>query len=181
MPLQIFIPEKEFYDSEANEFIRVKETILNLEHSLISVSKWESKWHKPYLSKEEKSKDEVLDYIKCMTLNPQADPIIYKCLGNNEINKIIDYIKDPTTATVINKTEKKISKEIITNEIFYYWMTELGIPFDPCQKWHLNRLLTLIEVCAIKKQPPKKMSKKDIMRRNTALNAQRRAKHHTKG
>ena len=181
MPLKILIPEKEFYDAEKNEFIFVKETVLKLEHSLISISNWESKWHKPYLSKEEKTKEEVIDYIKCMTLNSDVNPIVYQCLSEKNLNDIIDYIKNPMTATTINNKDKKISREIITNELIYYWMSELGIPFDPCQKWHLNRLFTLIEVCAIKKQPPKKMSKKDIMRRNSALNAQRRARHHTRG
>ena len=181
MPLKIFIPEKEFYDAENNEFITVKETVLTLEHSLISITNWESKWHKPYLSKEEKTKEEIIDYIRCMTLTPKVDPIVYRCLTNDILNEIIEYIKNPMTATTITNKDKKISKELITNELIYYWMSELGIPFDPCQKWHLNRLFTLIEVCAIKKQPPKKMSKKDIMRRNSALNAQRRAKHHTRG
>lgn len=181
MPLKIHVPEQEFYDSENNEFITVKETELVLEHSLISISNWESKWHKPYLSKEEKTNAELIDYIRCMTLNPKVDPMIYKCLSRSIISQIVDYIKNPMTATTFASKDKKPSREIITNELIYYWMTELGIPFDPCQKWHLNRLFTLIEVCAIKKQPPKKMSKKDLMRRNSALNAQRRAKHHTRG
>ncbi len=181
MPIKVIIPKREYYDPEKNEFIDVPETILTLEHSLLSLTKWECKWHKPYLSRDEKTKEEVLDYIRCMSIGKDVDPEIFRFLSNNEITKIMDYIKDPMTATTITQKDKKVSREIITNELIYYWMTELNIPFDPCQKWHLNRLFTLIEVCAIKKQPPKKMSKKDIMRRNSALNAQRRARHGTRG
>lgn len=181
MPIRITIPKREYYDSENNEFVDVPETVLVLEHSLLSLTKWECKWHKPYLSRDEKTKEEVLDYIRCMSIGKEVDPNIFNFLTVSEINKIMDYIKDPMTATTITQKDKKVSREIITNELIYYWMTELNIPFDPCQKWHLNRLFTLIEVCAIKKQPPKKMSKKDIMRRNSALNAQRRARHGTRG
>ena len=102
MPLKILIPEKEFYDAERNEFITVKETSLTLEHSLISITNWESKWHKPYLSKEEKTKEEIIDYIRCMTLNPKVDLNIYRCLTNSMVNEIVEYIKDPMTATTIN-------------------------------------------------------------------------------
>lgn len=181
MPLRIVIPEQEFYDPDKNEFFAIKETVLTLEHSLLSITKWESKWHKPYLSKEEKTNDELVDYIRCMSVGKDVDPLVFKYLSRSDLDKILEYIKDPMTATTINSKDKKPSREIITNELIYYWMTELNIPFDPCQKWHLNRLFTLIEVCAIKKQPPKKMSKKDIMRRNSALNAQRRARHGTRG
>lgn len=181
MPIKIVIPKQELYDTEKNEFIDIPETVLSLEHSLVSITKWESKWHKPYLSKDEKTQEEVVDYIRCMSIGKDVDPKIFNYLSSSDINKILDYIKNPMTATTFSNKDKKFSREIITNELIYYWMTELNIPFDPCQKWHLNRLFTLIEVCAIKKQPPKKMSKRDIMRRNSALNAQRRAKHGTRG
>ena len=181
MPLKINIPGKEFFDPELNEFIETKSMTLVLEHSLLSISKWEAKWHKPYLSKEEKTKEEVLDYIRCMSINSDVDIAVIRSLDSKTINKIIDYIKDPMTATTITKENKKPSREIITNELIYYWMTALNIPFDPCQKWHLNRLLMFIEVCALKNQPPKKMPKGEIHRRNAALNAKRRAKYHNTG
>lgn len=180
MPLTIRVPEKEFFDPAKNEFVEVRETTLILEHSLISVTKWESKWHKPYLSREEKTKEEVLDYIRCMTLN-SVDPNVYYALSDSNISEIVEYIKNPMTATTFKKENKRLSREIITNELIYYWMTALNIPFDPCQKWHLSRLLTLIEVCSIKNQPPKNMSKSDVMRQYKSLNAQRRARLHSKG
>ena len=181
MPLTIVVPAKELFDSKTGEFIETKDTVLHLEHSLISISKWESKWHKPYLSKEDKTREEAVDYIRCMTLNGGVDPNVYLCLTEANIDQITKYMGDPMTATTIKKQDKKPSREIITSELIYYWMTELNIPFDPCQKWHFSRLLTLIEVCSIKKTPSKKMSKADVMRQNRSLNAARRAKHHTRG
>ena len=181
MPLTITVPGREFFDPAKNEFIETKTTTLTLEHSLISLAKWESKWHKPYLSREEKTEEEALDYIRCMTLNQVTDPNVYRALTRENTDAIIKYIEDPMTATTIKRENKKASREIVTNELIYYWMTALNIPFDPCQKWHLSRLMTLIEVCSIKNTPPKKMSKGEALRQQHALNAQRRAKYHTRG
>lgn len=181
MPISIVVPAAELFDSKTGEFIETREATLNLEHSLISISKWESKWHKPYLSTEQKTKEEALDYIRCMTLNGGVDPNVYKVLTTKNVDEISAYINDPMTATTIKKDNRKTSREIITSEIIYYWMTELNIPFDPCQKWHLSRLLMLIEVCSIKKTPPKKMSKADALKQNHALNAARRARFHSRG
>lgn len=178
--LVINVPEQDLYDPVSNEFIFIKKQTLHLEHSLLSISKWESKWHKPYLSKEEKTVEEMVDYIRCMTISQNIDPNVYKCLTQENINDIVKYMEDPMTATTVN-THQKPSREIVTSELIYYWMTALNIPFDPCQKWHLNRLLMLIQVCSIKSQPAKKMSRAEIMRRNTQLNAARRAKYGTSG
>lgn len=178
MPITINVPGKEFYNAEINEFLNTKPCTLVLEHSLLSISKWEAKWHKPYLSREEKTKEEVIDYVRCMTINNIQDPNVYYALSKENIDQIVKYIEDPMTATTIKKENKRPSREIITNEIIYYWMTALNIPFDPCQKWHLSHLMTLIEVCSIKNQPPKKMSKSEIMRQNHALNASRLAHRH---
>ena len=178
--LVINVPEQDLYDPVSNEFIFIKKQTLHLEHSLLSISKWESKWHKPYLSKEEKTVEEMIDYIRCMTISQNIDPNVYKCLTQENINDIVKYMEDPMTATTVN-THQKPSREIVTSELIYYWMTALNIPFDPCQKWHLNRLLMLIQVCSIKSQPAKKMSRAEIMRRNTQLNAARRAKYGTSG
>lgn len=180
--LTITIPESEQYDPVNNEFITVKKQILQLEHSLLSVSKWESKWHKPYLSTDNKTNEELLDYIRCMTISQSIDPKIYYSLYVDDYKKILEYINDPMTATVVSHPkEGRKSREIITSELIYYWMTALNIPFDPCQKWHLNRLLMLIEVCGIKNQPPKKMSQKELAKRNSSLNAARKAKYGTRG
>ena len=176
--LVIDIPKTEIWDSSLQEFITLPECSLSLEHSLISVSLWESKWHKPFLSKKEKTEDEIFDYIRCMTVN-SVDENVYLCLSQEMVNQINKYIEDSMTATTIND-KRSPSREIVTAEIIYYWMVALQIPFE-CQKWHLNRLLTLIDVCSIKNQPPTKMSQKAILARNASLNAARRRALHSKG
>lgn len=179
--LQIVIPGQEFWDEQKQEFINTKEQVLQLEHSLISLSKWEAKWCKVFLSKQEKTQEETIDYIKCMTITPNVDPKIYNHLTRENIKEIEDYIAAPMTATYFSSDNAgKSSREQVTSELIYYWMIALNIPFE-CQKWHLNRLLTLIKVCNIKNQPPKKMSKREIMSRNAALNAARRQQLNTKG
>ena len=179
--LQIVIPGQEFWDEQKQEFINTKEQVLQLEHSLISLSKWEAKWCKVFLSKQEKTQEETIDYIKCMTITPNVDPEVYNHLTRENINEIEDYIAAPMTATYFSSDNAgKSSREQVTSELIYYWMIALNIPFE-CQKWHLNRLLTLIKVCNIKNQPPKKMSKREIMSRNAALNAARRQQLKTKG
>ena len=180
--LEITIPATELWDEINEEFIATKEQTLRLEHSLVSLSKWESKWCKPFLSKTNKTDEEMLDYVRCMTLTQNVHDEVYRCLTDDNIRKIYEYIDAPMTATWFNddKTKKGTSREQTTSELIYYWMIAFNIPFE-CQKWHLNRLLTLIRVCNIKHQPPKKMSKRDIMSRNAALNAARRNKLHTKG
>ena len=178
--LRIVIPGQELWDEEKQEFINTKEQVLQLEHSLISLSKWESKWCKVFLSKQEKTAEETIDYIKCMTITPNVDPEVYTRLTKENIKEIQDYIAAPTTATYFSLNDNKPSREQVTSELIYYWMIALTIPFE-CEKWHLNRLLTLIKVCNIKNQPPKKMGKREIMSRNAALNAARRKQLNTKG
>lgn len=170
----------EQWDEQNQTFIPAKFQILRLEHSLVSLSKWESKWQKPFLNKQDKTHEEIMDYIKCMTLTQNVDPDVYDHLDNNNIIAINDYIDSPMTATTFNEQGGRANREIVTSEIIYYWMIALNVPFE-CQKWHLNRLLTLIKVCNIKNQPPKKMSNKDIMSRNTALNKARRQRLNSKG
>jgi len=179
--LRITIPAVEQWDEAKQEFIYTKEQTLSLEHSLVSISKWESKWCKPFLTKQEKTFEETLDYIKCMTLTQNVDPEVYNYLTNENIKEINEYIGAPMTATYFSDEKtSKTSREQVTAELIYYWMIAFNIPFE-CQKWHLNRLLTLIKVCNIKNQPPKKRSRKDIMSRNAALNAARRKQLNTKG
>ena len=171
----------EGWDEEKQEFIAPKTQTLQLEHSLVSLSKWESKWCKPFLSKEEKTIEETLDYIKCMTITQNVNPDIYNYLTNKNIEEINAYIEAPMTATTFSGTNlSKPSRETITSELIYYWMITLGIPVE-FQKWHLNRLLTLIRVCNVKNAPPSKMSKREIMSRNAALNAARRKQMNSKG
>lgn len=178
--LKITIPASEDYDPIHNLFITNREQQLTLEHSLLSISKWESKFHKPFLSRTPMSYDETLAYIKEMTITVNVSDDVYTRLSSSDIQKIVEYIDDPMTATTFSGNEKHSGREIITSELIYYWMIACGIPFE-CQKWHLNRLLTLIRVCGIKNAPAKKMSKKEIMARNRSLNASRRKALNTSG
>ena len=159
---------------------------LNLEHSLLSVSKWESIWCKPFLSTKDKTVEETLSYIECMTVTPSnVDPEVYKRIPQSEYDRVNSYINNPASATLINngfKNGKTSKGELVTSELIYYWMTACNIPFE-CQKWHLNRLLTLIRVCEIKNDPKgqKKMSANEIRQTNDKLNEARRKMLHTKG
>jgi len=179
--LQIIIPARELWDESSQEFVTIEKQILRLEHSLVSISKWESKWCKPFLSKQEKSDEETLDYVRCMTLTQNVDPKVYEYLTEENVKDINRYIDAPMTATTINraKTGGKTG-ETVTAELIYYWMIALNIPFE-CQKWHLNKLLTLVEVCNVKNAPPKKRSKKSVLQQQAALNAARRKKANSKG
>lgn len=180
--LTIHVPGGRFFQNSTNTFFYTEPTELQLEHSLLSLSKWESKWHKPFLDTKEKTEEELLDYVRCMTINKNVDPKVYSCLTEDSVRKIKEYIDDPMTATWFSKEQKRgaRNREIITAEIIYYWMVAQRIPFE-CQKWHLNRLLTLIRVCGIKNTPPKKMSPKSIAKQNRSLNAARKAARHTTG
>lgn len=179
--LTITVPSSEYWDDNKQEFIEVKGGTLKLEHSLVSISKWESKWCKSFLNTKEKTDEETMDYIRCMTLTQNVDPDIYSNLSLHNIEDIKNYINAPMTATVFSDNgDKSTNREVVTAELIYYWMIAYNIPFE-CQKWHINRLLTLVRVCGIKNSPPKKMSKGELMRRNAALNAARRRQLNTKG
>lgn len=180
--LTITIPATEEFDENKGEFVYVKEQTLQLEHSLMSISKWESKWCKPFLGKQDKTNEEIIDYIKCMTLNSNVNDNVYTCLTQANINAINKYIAAPMTATYFSEDKRgKNNREIVTAELIYYWMIALNIPFDPCQKWHLNRLLTLVRVCNIKNSPPKKMGKRATANQYAQLNAARRKQFNSKG
>lgn len=181
--IRILLPEKELYDEVNNKFVYLPSRELILEHSLVSISKWESKWHKSFLNTDDKSFDEVMDYIKCMCVEELEDENDLYRLSEENVSDINAYIQDSMTATTFsdfsdNKNTK--TREIITSEIIYYWMIANNIPFE-CQYWHLNKLLTLIKVCSIKNSPEKKMSTSEILSRNKALNAARRKKMNSKG
>lgn len=179
--LVITVPAVEMFNEETQEFFMLKEQTLQLEHSLVSLSKWESKWCKPFLTKDNKTLEETLDYIKCMTITQNVNPEVYSRLSSENIKAINDYIEAPMTATTFyNDNQKGRGKETITSELIYYWMVALNIPME-CQRWHLNRLLTLVRVCNVKNNPPKKMSRRELMNRNAALNAARRKQLNTNG
>ncbi len=180
--LMINIPiSPEGWDEAKQEFVEPKSQTVQLEHSLVSLSKWESKWHKPFYSQKEMSDEETLDYIKCMTLTKNISDDVYNHLTSENVKDVLAYIRDPMTATTFGREDKgPNNREVITSELIYYWMIASNIPFE-CQKWHLNRLITLIRVCSIKNTPPKKRSKRDIMSRNAALNASRRKQMNSKG
>lgn len=179
--LTITIPGEEMWDEEQEVFIYGKEQTLKLEHSLVSLSKWESKWHKSFLHTENKTHEETLDYIKCMTLTQNVNPEVYRRLTEKNIEEIEKYIGDPMTATTF-KEEKggKKDREIVTSELIYYWMVSYNIPSE-YQKWHLNRLITLIRVCGVKNSPPKKMSMRDRINRNAEINRRNRQRFKSKG
>ena len=182
------IPDMELYDEMNEEFIVVpgkpatKEYTLQLEHSLVSLAKWESKWCKPFLSNKNMTEEETIDYIRCMTITQNVPPEVYNNITNENVQEVSDYIAAPMTATTFSDHGKGKggSREIVTAELIYYWMITLTIPPE-YQKWHLNRLLTLIQVCNVKNAPPKKMSKKALMSRNAQLNAARRSKLNSSG
>lgn len=184
--LTLIVPETEWYDEIREEFVTVKEQKIQLEHSLVSISKWESKWQKPYLDdKRVDTPEESVDYIRCMTITQNVSDLVYAAIAISPVlmKQIQDYINDKHTATFFSKDSEKrigISREKTTSELIYYWMISAQIPFE-CQKWHLNRLLTLIKICSIKSQPPKPMSTSEILQRNHDLNASRLVAMHTKG
>ena len=183
--LTITIPPKEYFDESNGEFVKIgdKDVVLQLEHSLISLMKWESKWKVPFLEKQpQKTNEQTLDYIRCMTITKNVPDEVYIAIAQSGeiLKKIQDYIQDPMTATWFSNEEHRPNREVITSELIYYWMTVYAIPFE-CQKWHINRLLTLIHICAIKQEKQKKMSKGETAASNRSLNAARRAKMHSRG
>lgn len=173
------LSSNEYFNEETNTF-EVGETFaLRLEHSLVSASKWESIFEKPFLTSDEKTPEEILGYIKAMTLEEVPEDI-YEKLSVDNIKEINSYIDAKMTATWFKAQTSKRPKEIITTEIIYYWMVSLNIPFE-CQYWHLNRLMTFIQVINQKNAPQKKMTPQEIAARNRTLNEQRLAQLKTSG
>lgn len=180
--LRLIVPmSSEGWDEVNQRFVEPETQILELEHSLVSLSKWESKWHKPFYVKKEKTDEEVLDYIKCMTLTDNINPKIYDHLTMKHIDEIQKYISDSMTATTFpNRNGGTPNRETVTAELIYYWMLKANIPLDR-ETWHLNRLITLLEVCAVKDTPPKKRGKAEMLRERAALNEARRKQFNTTG
>jgi len=178
--LEIRVGATEVYDDSTQEFGTRGGTLVRLEHSLVSLSKWEEIHEKPFLSKEDKTDQETLSYIECMVIDGLSKGIELQ-LSSDNVNAINEYINAKRTATWFHDAPgAPQTKDVITAELIYYWMTAFNIPFE-CQHWHLNRLFTLIRVCNIKQSKPKKMSRSELAARNRELNAQRKARLGTKG
>lgn len=180
--LRIVVPAKKYWDYKKEMFVSVPETVLLLEHSLAAVSKWEQKWHKPFLKQSVKKTDEEkIDYIRCMTLNPdQVDPIVYMSLTEENAKDIAKYLEDSCTALTFNDKGPMRNTGPLTNEILYWQMSQFGIPYE-CDKWHLNHLIALLRVCINRSGKPKKMKPGAIRSQNDKINAARRKAMHSKG
>lgn len=179
--LSIVIPAQELWDEYKEEFIVTKEVKIQLEHSLVSISKWEAKWHKPFLASKDITGEQMLDYIRCMTITQNVSDDTYHFLSDDNVKAIKDYMDDPMTATWFNdKQKRRPNGEVVTSELIYYWMIALNIPVE-FQKWHINRLLTLIKVCELKQEAPKKMSQAEIAKQHRELNAARRKATNSRG
>lgn len=178
--LSIVVSGIEVFDNSAQEFATQGDVVLELEHSLVSLSKWESIFEKPFLGKVEKTAEEVLGYIKTMALNEVPEEVFSK-LSEDNLKAINEYIEAKMTATWFHEAPgAPATRDVITAELIYYWMITFQIPLE-CEKWHLNRLFTLIRVCNIKQAKPKKMSRSEIASRNRELNAQRKTQLGTRG
>lgn len=179
--LTIKVPMQEALDDATQEFVAESYVVLELEHSLVSLSKWESKYEKPFLEAKDKSPEEILDYVRFMIAGLEVPEEVFGRLTEENFSAINEYINAKMTATWFTEEPgAPKTREIVTAELVYYWMTVFHIPFE-CENWHLNRLFTLIRVCNIKQGKPKKRSRAEIGRRMSELNQQRKAEMKTRG
>lgn len=180
--LKIIVPGNELFDEESQEFTYTEDVVLELEHSLVSLSKWESKYKKPFLTKDEKTNEEAFGYIECMILNPEFPPDVLYRLTQEHLDAISEYMNDKMTATWFNELPgSNRSRQIITAELIYSWMVAFQIDFDPARNWHLNQLMTLIKVCNAQQQPPKKQNPAAAAAERARINEMRRKQLGTRG
>lgn len=181
--IEIIVGGDKLYKESTNEFIDLPKTKIQLEHSLISIHKWEMKYHRPFL-KSDKTQEEVIEYLKCMTITKNVNPLLYQHIPNSELNRILEYIKDEHSATTFYNDgligAAKTKNEVITAEIIYYWMISLSIPVE-FEKWHLETLLKLIKVVTVKNQPKKKIDQRAWAMERARINAERRKMWNSKG
>ena len=178
---KVIVPEQENFNEETGEFEHVEEVVFEVEHSLFSLSKWESKFEKPFLAQNEKTPEEMLGYLEAMVITPDLDPSIVRSCTQENLKDIQEYIDSAQSATTFGDMPRQRGPgEVITSELIYFWMVCFTIPFE-CQHWHLNRLFSLIRVCNIKNSKQKKMSRHEVAQRNRELNAQRKAQLNTTG
>lgn len=183
--LELYVPEREIWNPKDEIFEKCDGYNLVLEHSLLSISKWESKWHKAYLGHQEKTKEEAFDYIRCMIIRPKVPNNIVHFFTEDNFKELSEYMKDPMTATVFNnnfdKKPEAPSKDTMTSEYIYFLLSSYRISFHDVEKWNINRLMTLLRICSIKNEPPKKSNPKHLAKSRSSLNAARRAKIGSKG
>lgn len=177
--LPIVLPDIEYWDEEKEEFRTAKSTKLKLEHSLVSISKWEAKWHVSFFDSK-KTSEQLIDYIRCMSIDKEIDRDTIARLTRADMETINAYLEDPMTATTIRETKKQNLKQKVTSELVYYWMIQYGIPVE-FEKWHINRLLMLIRVCSEMQKPASKKSSAELARSYRELNEARKAAWGTKG
>lgn len=180
--LEIHIPKTELFDEEKNQFVEIHPTVLRLEHSLVSISKWESKWKIPFLvNQPEKTREQSLDYIRFMTINQNVPENVYLALTPQHLKEINEYMSESRTATTFSKPSGPPNRQVLTSELIYFFIAQYNLPIE-AQKWHISRLLTLIRIASIKNSAEtRKMSRSEILSRNAQLNAARRSKFNTKG
>lgn len=180
--LPIPIPKQELWDEEHNKFIQIDSTVLELEHSLLSMAEWESRHKKPLLDRKPHTTNELRDYVKCMTTNKIENPNVYAALTTKDLAKVQEYMADPMTATTFADAGKpKRGGQFITSELLYCRMSQFNIPYDPCQTWHLNRLLTLIKVCSEENKGEQTVPRDKAMQDQRALNETRKKALGTRG
>ena len=181
--LTVIVNGDEVFNEATSEFSSVGDFELNLEHSLVSLSKWESKFERPFLGKDLKTSDEIIWYVKAMILNQSYPSDLWTRISQNNLDEINTYVESKQSATTFGSMPEMRGRqrpEVITSELIYYWMIAFNIPFET-QYWHLNRLFSLIRICNTKQSKPRKMSKAEVAQRNRDLNAQRRAQLGTSG
>ena len=172
--LTITVPGIDFWDSEREIFIVRDEFVLELEHSLVTLSKWEQKYEKPYLGPEKHSTEEVLGYVAAMAVTQDLSPEVLVRLSEDNFVEISEYINKKASGTFFSDVMPgKRSSEIITSELIYYWLSAFHIDFNPVENWHLTRLFNLLRVASVKNAPEKKRSRASIAQEQKALNEQR--------